>query len=119
MSPTIDPMAPSRTPLILRALRATMRDQQGRAIAGVLGVQLIVGMVFYHLVEHWRWLDSLYFSVATLTTVGYGDFSPTTDLSKVFTMGFLITGMGIVAAFVAALGENALREYDREERSEL
>lgn len=112
-------MATSRTPLILRALRATMRDQQGRAIAGVLGVQLIVGMVFYHLVEHWRWLDSLYFSVATLTTVGYGDFSPTTDLSKVFTMGFLITGMGIVAAFVAALGENALREYDREERSEL
>lgn len=102
-------------PLVLRALRRTMSDGQGRAIAGILGLQLAVGVLFYRAVEHWTWIDCLYFSVATLTTVGYGDLVPTTDVSKLFTMGFLITGMGVLAAFVAALGENALAAYREDE----
>ncbi len=112
-------MAKRPVPLLLRALRHTMRDPQGRAIASVLALHLSVGVVFYRLVEHWRWLDCLYFSVATITTVGYGDFAPTSDLSKVFTMGFLVLGMGILAAFVTLLGEHALREYDRSPKTEL
>lgn len=109
-------MAKRPVPLVLRAVRRTLADPQGRAIAGVLALQLAVGVVFYRLVEHWTWIDCLYFSVATLTTVGYGDLAPTTDLAKLFTIGFLITGMGVLAAFVAALGENALRVYHEEEQ---
>jgi hypothetical protein len=43
---------------------------------------------------------------------------PTTDVSKLFTMGFLITGMGVLAAFVAALGENALAAYREDEAAD-
>jgi hypothetical protein len=36
----------------------------------------------------------------TLTTVGYGDFVPTKDISKIFTIAFLIAGVGYILAFL-------------------
>ena len=47
---------------------------------------------FYHVTEKWNWLDSVYYVVVTLGTVGYGDFVPTTDIGKIYTM-FLIVGV--------------------------
>ncbi len=56
---------------------------------------LIIGTVFYHLIEKWSWLDSLYFSVITLATVGYGDFAPKTPAGKIFTIFYVFIGVGI------------------------
>ena len=50
---------------------------------------------FYHYVERWRYLDALYFSAATMTTVGYGDITPRTDAGKIFTIFFVFAGVGI------------------------
>jgi voltage-gated potassium channel len=75
----------------------------GLAIAGVLAI----GTVFYSHVEGWSYFDALYFSVMTLTTVGYGDFTPSSDLSKAFTMIYVFVGIGIVFGSVMILGERA------------
>lgn len=55
------------------------------------------GTVFYHHVEHLKWLDSVYFSVITLTTVGYGDITPKTDAGKIFTIFYVLIGIGVIA----------------------
>jgi Ion channel len=55
------------------------------------------------LLEDWSPLDSLYFSVVTLATVGFGDLHPTTDPAKLFTIFYIIAGLGILAAFVSEL----------------
>lgn len=68
-----------------------------------LVVLLLVGMIFYHQVEGWDWLDALYFSVITLSTVGYGDMSPTTSASKIFTMVYILMGLSIFASFAGML----------------
>lgn len=47
-------------------------------------VVLLIGTIFYHFAEGFRWIDMLYFSVIALATVGFGDFTPSTDLGKVF-----------------------------------
>jgi voltage-gated potassium channel Kch len=55
-------------------------------------------------------LDSLYFSVITLTTVGYGDFSPSTTTSKIFTMFYIFVGIGIILGFVNAVAERSMEQ---------
>jgi voltage-gated potassium channel Kch len=67
---------------------------------------LSIGTIFYHFVENFKWLDALYFSVVALTTAGFGDITPVTDLGKVFTMIYMITGFGIMLNFLNAFYEN-------------
>lgn len=61
---------------------------------------LAFGTVFYHFVEGWSWLDSYYFCVVTLATIGYGDFVPQTDFAKIFTTIYIFIGIGILSAFI-------------------
>ncbi len=57
---------------------------------------LVLGTVFYHYFQGWEWLDSLYFTAMTLTTIGYGDHVPTLPVTKIFTVFFALAGVGIV-----------------------
>ena len=58
---------------------------------------LALGTVVFHLVEGWSILDSLYVTVQTLTTVGYGDIAPQTALGQALAALLMITGYGIIA----------------------
>lgn len=73
----------------------------------VLGL-LFIGASFYHFVEKLSWVDAIYFSTITLTTVGYGDIVPKTDAEKIFTIFYVICGIGILATFANTLVRNAV-----------
>ena len=85
---------------IIKAARNWIRDHEIRLLTLATLAYLLMGMEFYHVVERWSYLDSAYFSVTTLTTVGYGDFSPHTDIGKAFTMGYILLGVGLILGFV-------------------
>ena len=59
-----------------------------------LAILLGIGTFFYAHAEGWSYFDALYFSVTTLTTIGYGDLHPTHTISKVFTMIYILVGVG-------------------------
>ena len=61
----------------------------------VILIFLFGGAIFYNKIEKWRFLDALYFSAYTMTTVGYGDFVPKTDAGKIFTIFYVFAGVGI------------------------
>lgn len=89
--------------MILRLLRtffSGFKDEEFQGLFFIALIILISGTVFYRQIEGWRWLDSAYFSLMTLTTVGYGDFCPKTDLGKIFTMIYTITGIGLFLSFI-------------------
>jgi voltage-gated potassium channel Kch len=69
----------------------------GSAVALIGG-----GTIAYHLLEKWSWVDSLYFSVVAVTTVGFGDLTPSTDVSKLFTVAYVLSGVAIIATFLSA-----------------
>lgn len=56
---------------------------------------LLTGALVYRYLEGWRFIDSLYFSAATMTTVGYGDFTPKTDMGKLFSVFYFFTSIGM------------------------
>ena len=60
---------------------------------------LTMGTLTYSFIEGWKYLDSIYFVVATVTTLGYGDFVPLTNIGKIFTMFFSFFGIGMAFYF--------------------
>jgi len=55
----------------------------------------------------------MWWSVATLTTVGYGDVYPITVGGKIFTTAILLLGLGVVG-IPAGIVASALTEVDQE-----
>jgi voltage-gated potassium channel len=92
---------------MLRAGWALRRDSQVTSIALLPVIAIISGTGFYSIVEGLRFVDALYFSVVTLTTVGYGDFAPETDAGKLFTAVYVLVGVGIVLAFITTVAKTS------------
>ncbi len=77
---------------------------------------IAIGTVFFRHVEGWSWLDSYFFTVVTLSTVGYGELVPATPMGKIGTTVFILVGLGIFAVAVQQFGSFAMRK--REEHTE-
>jgi voltage-gated potassium channel len=86
--------------LFIRALWRLRRDAQFVSLAGLTGLAIATGTAFYAVFEHLRLVDAFYFSVTTLCTVGYGDFAPESDVSKIFTSFYMLIGIGLLLSFV-------------------
>ena len=68
-------------------------DRRTRPIFIYVAIIIGVGAAFYHWLEGWSWLDSIYFVVITLTTIGYGDFTPTKPITKILTIFYGLNGI--------------------------
>ena len=61
---------------------------------GILGSMFIMGLNIY---------DSIYYTIITLATVGYGDIIPITPLQKIFSVTLALSGVGILAYIVTII----------------
>ena len=95
---------------LIRGVVAAFKDPEFEVLLTLAAITLGAGAFFYHSVEKWSWLDSLYFSITTLATVGYGDISPHTDIGKIFTMGYIIIGVGVLLGFINALAHHTVQQ---------
>jgi hypothetical protein len=105
-----------QTARLFKSLGRIAASDEGQGVGILLALQLVLGAVFYHQVEDWRWVDAFYFCVASLTTVGYGDLTPATDEGKIFTMVYLVTGIGLFVSFGALVARQLLDERVRREK---
>lgn len=77
-----------------------LRNKEYRQLLGITEIILANGNITYHYIESWSWIDALYFSIITLTTIGYGDYSPQTTAGKLFTITYIIVGIGMILGFI-------------------
>lgn len=89
--------------IFFKTIKAFLADKEYRDLLLTGVTILILGTVVYHELEGWSYLDAFYFSFITLTTIGFGDFAPQTDAGKVFTIIYIIIGVGIILSFINTL----------------
>ena len=94
----------------------------GRACAYLLLATVIVGGAAFSLAEDkGSWIDGMWWAIVTLTTVGYGDYSPATVAGRWVAVFVMAGGIGTVAILTGILAD-AIREakiHDRDETPEL
>jgi len=74
----------------------------------------IVGTTGYMMIEGWDLLDSMYMTIITLTTVGYGEVHSVSRAGRIFTMLLVFFGVGfclyIAGAMVQFMVEGRIRD---------
>jgi len=77
---------------------------------------LAMSTVFFHYVEGWGWLDSYFFTVITISTVGYGKLVPVTAAGKIATTFLIFGGLGVFALAIREFAQYHMQK--REEHTE-
>ena len=86
--------------LIFETLITFLKDKAYRQLVLVTLMVILVGSIVIHKLEGWTWLDSIYFCIVTITTLGFGDFTPQTNAGKIFTIFYIIIGVIIILTFI-------------------
>ncbi|MFH0836311.1 MAG: potassium channel family protein [Candidatus Micrarchaeota archaeon] len=84
-------------------LRHNLRNRVFLAM-GVVVIMWLLGSLLFHNIEDWSFTDSMYFSASTLTTVGYGDLVPRTQLGKLVSIPFMFFGVGVILYSISIVG---------------
>jgi voltage-gated potassium channel len=74
----------------------------GRGV-GILVLILVAGTIGYRIIEGWTLIDSLYMTVITISTVGYGEIHPLSTAGRVFTIILILVGVGTAFYILTSL----------------
>nr|AAD16279.1 pulvinus outward-rectifying channel for potassium SPOCK1 [Samanea saman] len=90
-----------------------------RTVALYLIGYLGIGAVIFYLVRHQITgkktegvLDAIYFTIVTMTTVGYGDLVPNSDLTKLLACAFVFTGMALVGLILSKAADYLVEKQE-------
>ena len=82
-------------------------------VSSLLLFVVILGTVGFKLIEGWGLLESLYATVTTISTVGYGDFAPASAQGRLFTIFLIVIGVGAMlygaSLFAEMMVDNRLK----------
>src|SRR6266508_2291385 len=74
-----------------------------RQIGVILLILHVIGVSGYMVIERWSFMDALYMTVITLGTVGYGETRPLDTAGRIFTIFFILVGIGAFTYAISTL----------------
>lgn len=67
---------------------------------------LMMGIIGYHFLEGWRWLDCVNYAVSTMVTTGNTELYPKSDWGKVFNIFYMILSVVLILFFINTLQQH-------------
>jgi uncharacterized membrane protein YadS len=81
-------------------LASSWKNRVPGGIFAVASTTLLLGVVLFSTLEDLTTLEALYFSIIAGTTIGYGDFSPDTDLGKIAVSIYVVVAINVTGALL-------------------
>jgi hypothetical protein len=102
----------------LKGIHRSWSDETFRAGLVVAILILLSGTTVDRAVDGWSWIDSLYFSVTTMSPFGLGDLSPVIQFGKVFSVFCIFAGVGVFVALFAQFGRALVSDPKSQKETE-
>ncbi len=80
-------------------------------ISTLLILLLVIGVTGYEFLEGWNFLDALYMTAISLTTVGFKEVRPLSDAGRIFTIFLVTTGVGLFFYAVSSMAEGIVEGH--------
>ena len=87
------------------------KSDASKSCVFLFAILLISGAMFYSSVEGFSYLDSIYYSVTILTTVGGSGLGVTTTFGKVFSIIYMLAGIGITFGVIISITIGIFKEF--------
>jgi voltage-gated potassium channel len=69
---------------------------------------ILAGAIGYMMVEKWQLLDAVFMSITTLTTIGYGEVHPLSTAGRIYTIVFVLFGVGLALYILTDMAETLI-----------
>ncbi len=76
--------------------------------AGILFLIIVIGTIGYRIIEGWPFIDSLYMTITTISTVGYAEVHPLSTAGRIFSIFLILSGVGAVFYILTMLVQHIL-----------
>jgi len=90
------------------------RSKFRRAILFLITV-LLIGVLGYKFIANYTWVDALYMTAITVTTVGFGEVQPLDDTAKIFTVFLILFSVFFITYAISVISEYLLSKNNLEE----
>lgn len=74
----------------------------------LLAIVLLTGIIGFRVIADYSWVDALYMTVITVTTVGFGEVEPLDDNAKIFTVILIALSIFIITYAISVISEYIL-----------
>lgn len=93
----------------VRKSAGQVRGQVSVAI-GMGAALILIGTILFQWLMDISWAEAFYFSVVTLSTVGYGDVTPETDFQRAVVALYVLIGVTIFVTAIGIVGVNVIEK---------
>lgn len=69
---------------------------------------LFIGVLGFHFIANYNWLDAIYMTIITVSTVGYGEPQPLSGEAKIFAIALILVSLAIIGFSISIISEYIL-----------